>query len=321
MARLLKWFLVLAGLAIAAAFWMGLEFGPRPAESIKPLVVAPDVRFVNANGIRFAYLEAGKGPLVLLFHGYPETARSWAAVQRKVAAAGYRVVAPFMRGYPPTSPAPDGDYGAATLGKDVIALIDALGAKDAAVVGHDWGALAVYSAVAQKPEKIRKLVTIAIPHARGIGRDLKVFVEAPHFLYYQMPWARRLVWSKDFAHIERIYAHWAPTFNPPAKELEDIKATLRAPGAVESALGYYRSLFRGDSAEAERAAQSTVAVPTLIIAGISDGAVNIKRFDQARPAFTGDYVFVALDGVGHFPQLEAPDRVADAIVAFFAIKR
>ena len=324
MATLLKWLgitlLVLAGLAMAAVLWMGLDFGSRPARSVRPLAVASDVQFVEANGIRFAYLEAGKGPLVLLFHGYPETARSWSAVQRKVAGAGYRVVAPFMRGYPPTSLAADGDYGAATLGRDVIGLIDALGADSAVVVGHDWGALAVYSAVAQKPGKISKLVAIAIPHARGIGRDPKVFMEAPHFLYYQLPWARRLVWSSDFAHIERIYAHWAPTFDPPADALEDIKATLRAPGAVDGALGYYWSLFRGDPAAADQAALSSVSVPSLIIAGAADGTVNNKRFDLARPAFTGPYTFLALEGVGHFPQLEAPDRVADAIVSFLATK-
>lgn len=91
MAKLLRWLgitlLAMVGLAIAAAFWMGLEFGSRPPGSIKPLAAASDVRFVEANGIRFAYLEAGKGPLVLLLHGYPETARSWSAVQRKMAAA------------------------------------------------------------------------------------------------------------------------------------------------------------------------------------------------------------------------------------------
>jgi pimeloyl-ACP methyl ester carboxylesterase len=174
MARLVKRLglalLVLGGLAVLVMLWIGLEFGSRPPESIRPLVVAPDVRFVDANGIRFGYVEAGEGPLVLLFHGYPETARSWSAVQRTVAAAGYRVVAPFMRGYPPTSFSPEGDYRGVTLGKDVLALIDALGAGSAVVVGHDWGALAVYAAVAQDPEKIEKLVAIAIPHARGHRR-------------------------------------------------------------------------------------------------------------------------------------------------------
>ena len=86
MARLLKWLgitlLCFAGLTAVAALWMGLEFGQRPAESVRPLAAAPDVRFVDANGIRFGYLEAGRGPLVLLFHGYPETARSWAAASR-----------------------------------------------------------------------------------------------------------------------------------------------------------------------------------------------------------------------------------------------
>jgi len=88
---------------LGSALWMGLEFGARPPESLVTFTPAADVKFVDANGIHFGYIEEGTGPLVLLFHGYPETARSWAAVQHKLAAAGYRVVAPSLRGYPPTS--------------------------------------------------------------------------------------------------------------------------------------------------------------------------------------------------------------------------
>jgi len=138
----------------------------------------------------------------------------------------------------------------------------------------------------------------------------------PHFLYYQFPWARRLVWSNDFAHIDRIYALWSPGFEPPRDAVEDIKATLRAPGAIDGALGYYWSLFQATAADRNRAANSSILVPSLIIAGTADGAVNKARFEKARSAFSGTYTYVGLEGVGHFPQLEAPDKVSDAIVTF-----
>src|SRR5919112_1132686 len=95
---------------------------------------------VHANGIEFGYLEAGEGPLVLLLHGFPDDAHTWSAQMDGLAGAGYRAVAPFMRGYPPTGPAPDGRYDAEVLGADVAGLVEALGdGSPAFVVGHDWG--------------------------------------------------------------------------------------------------------------------------------------------------------------------------------------
>lgn len=297
--------------------YYGMEFGARPASSLQELTPAADVKFVEANGVRFAYVEEGTGPLVLLFHGYPETARIWAPVQKKIAAAGYRAVAVYMRGYPPSGFAPDGDYSVATLGKDVTALIDALGAPNAVVIGHDWGAAATYSAAANDTQgKITKLVALAIPHPRGFAGDPSVFLEAPHFIYYQFPWAERLLWSNDFAHVDRIYRTWSPGFEPPAEAMADIKATLRVPGATASTLGYYWALFKADPEVQKAEAAKPISMPTLVIAGKNDGPAFLGRFEKARSAFTGPYQFVALDNVGHFPQLEAPDQTGDAIVAF-----
>src|SRR5262245_64260522 len=96
-------------------------------------------KFVDANGLRFGYLEQGSGPLVLLLHGFPDTALTWDRAMPALAQAGYRAVAPFMRGYAPTAIPADGAYDTETLGKDAIALIHALGADAAVVIGHDWG--------------------------------------------------------------------------------------------------------------------------------------------------------------------------------------
>ena len=295
--------------------WAGLEFGPRPAASVVPLQPASDISFIEANGIRFGYVEKGAGPLVLLFHGYPETARSWSAVQSRLAASGYRVVAVYMRGYPPTSFPANGDYAVSTLGDDVSALIDAFGTEGAVVVGHDWGASAVYAAAAKSSAKIHGLVALAIPHPRGVAGDPTALLKADHFLYYQLPWSRRIVWSHDFAHIDRIYRKWSPDFRPSAEEIADIKTTLMAPGAVDGALGYYWSIFKGGS-NAGGAADSVISAPALIIAGASDGAIDVAHFGRARPAFVGPYTFIELAGVGHFPHLEAPEKVSDAILSF-----
>jgi pimeloyl-ACP methyl ester carboxylesterase len=312
--RRLLWLVVVLAIGAAAAWWwMGLEFGEQPTQALTP---ASDVKFVDANGIHFAYLEEGSGALVLLLHGYPETARSWSMVQHKLAAAGYRVVAPYMRGYPPSGFAADGNYSVAALGDDAAALIDVLGEKQAIVIGHDWGATAAYTIATVHPEKVAALVTLAIPHPRSFAGDPTLFLDAPHFVYYQAPWAERLVWSHDFAHIESIYRQWAsPSYQPPREVLDDIKATLRAPSAVRGALSYYWGLFKAGGLD-PKAGERTINVPSLIIAGADDGAVKSGRFAKARGAFLARYEYVEIPGAGHFPQLEAGDKTADAIIAF-----
>src|SRR5271169_1107259 len=103
-------------------------------------------RVVRASGIDFHLLEMGTGPLVLCLHGFPDTAHSFRYQMPMLADAGYHVVAPFMRGYAPTGAAQDGRYDIGALGEDALALIDALGASDAIIFGHDWGATAAYEA-------------------------------------------------------------------------------------------------------------------------------------------------------------------------------
>jgi pimeloyl-ACP methyl ester carboxylesterase len=127
-----------------------------------------DVRFVQANGLRFGYLESGSGPLVLLVHGFPDTAHTWDATRAVLAGAGFRAVAPFTRGYAPTEVPAQEAYDSDTLGRDLLAIIPALGAQSAVIVGHDWGASAAYSAAGIEPAAVRLLVTLAIPHPASI---------------------------------------------------------------------------------------------------------------------------------------------------------
>src|SRR6185295_2273665 len=119
---------------------------------------------VTANGIQFATLEAGDGPLVLCLHGFPDHPRSFRHQLPALAAAGYRAIAPTMRGYAPSAIPADGLYQTAVLGEDVVAWMDALGCDDAIVFGHDWGAIAAYAAALAAPDRVRKLVVDAMPY-------------------------------------------------------------------------------------------------------------------------------------------------------------
>ena len=113
-------------------------------------------RRIATNGIELNIAEAGKGPLVLLLHGFPDTARTWDHARPAIAAKGYRVVSPWMRGYAPTA-IPARDTDAMTLGQDALGLIAALGAEQAIVVGHDWGATAAYAAATIEPARVKLL--------------------------------------------------------------------------------------------------------------------------------------------------------------------
>src|SRR5262249_38750315 len=130
---------------------------------------------VAANGIDFAYLEDGPadGRLALCLHGFPDHARSFEQLLGDLADAGFHGGAPWMRGSHPTGLAPDGNYQVASLALDAIALVDALvGDQPAVLVGHDWGAMAAYTAVAHAPARFTRVANMAVPHAAALGQHI-----------------------------------------------------------------------------------------------------------------------------------------------------
>ena len=133
---------------------------------------------VSANGVDFTYLECGSGPLALCLHGFPDSAHSWRHLLPALADAGYRAVAPFTRGYAPTSVPADGFFQTGALSADANALHATLGAgPDAVLIGHDWGAPSVYGAAASEPGRWAKVVGMAVPPG---GALLRTSVMATH---------------------------------------------------------------------------------------------------------------------------------------------
>lgn len=189
-----------------------------------------ELKHVSANGIRFAYHEAGagNGPLVLCLHGFPDTAQSYAQLLPALAAAGYRAVAPYMRGYAPTGLAPDGDYSAPALGRDVLALIEALGAKNADVIGHDWGAYAAYCAANLDAARIRRLVLMSVPHIGGAVQSLKQLRRSWYIWFFQLSGLpERRVARDNYAFIDRLYRAWSPAWRVTEADLRPVKQAHR----------------------------------------------------------------------------------------------
>ena len=179
-------------------------------------MTSPTIQHIQANGLRFAYFEEGAGPLVLLLHGFPDTPHTWDAVRPALAAAGYRAVTPFMRGYAPTEVPRDGAYDADTLGRDAIALIEALGEERAFLVGHDWGASAAYAAAGLAPERLRMLITLAIPHPASILPTPGTLWGVRHFFALSLPGAAARMRADGFAYVDALVRRWSPAWDVPA---------------------------------------------------------------------------------------------------------
>jgi pimeloyl-ACP methyl ester carboxylesterase len=269
------------------------------------------VAYVEANGLRFAYLEEGTGPLVLLLHGFPDTAHTWDDVRPRLAAKGYRVVSPFMRGYHPTQ-VPERDADQETLVRDVLALIPALGASDAIVIGHDWGASAAYGAAGLGPERVRKLVTIGIPHPATLKPTLKKLWGVRHFAAYKLPGAAARFAASDFAALPAIYRRWSPAWSPAAGEFDAIRECFSHRESLDAAMGYYRQLaFRPTESLRRR-----IAAPTVTFAGLDDGVVEPSDYYRAKRMFEGEYVVEEVPG-GHFLHREHPGVFAERLLAHF----
>jgi len=267
------------------------------------------VKTVETNGVRFAYLEAGAGPLVLLVHGFPDTAYTWDRALPALAEAGFHAVAPFTRGYFPTTIPADGSYDTDTLGKDILAVIEALGQRHAIVVGHDWGASAAYAAAAMAPERVRLCVTLAIPHPRSIKPTPRLMWTMRHMFALRGKNAAARLRRDNFAHVDTLVRRWSPAWKDvPASETEYVKQAFAEPGTVEAALGYYRAL----STRLPASLRLPILVPTVAFAGEHD-MISTRAYEKARHCFSGSYEVVQVPG-GHFMHREHPDHVIPELV-------
>lgn len=283
---------------------------------------------VEANGLTFECLAVGDGDrLALCLHGFPDNAGSMTPILYRLAEAGFTAVAPFMRGYAPTDPAPDGDYSGGALGGDAIGLADALGEEldtdDAVLIGHDWGAAAAYAADRRDPEAFSKLVTLAVPP--GFEPLLYEYprqaLRSWYMWFFQVPDApeRALRW-RNFAFIDFLWGLWSPGWDYPDARINDVKETFRAEGTAENALQYYRDIVSPPvpSIGEERPSIGDVPpirTPTLVICGERDGCIGPELFERAGEIID-DCRVLKVPEAGHFMHQERPEAVCDEIVSF-----
>lgn len=279
---------------------------------------------VHANGIDFSFLECGTGPLALCVHGFPDSAHTWRYLLPALAQAGYRAVAPFTRGYAPTSIAPDNCYQTGALAADVNALHQALGGThDAVLIGHDWGASTVYVAGANAPHRWRRVVALSVPPGLALRNalhgNLAQIQRSWYMFYFQSILAETAIPANDYALIELLWDKWSPGFES-RLDLENFKKCVPDAEHLKAALGYYRaSLGSGPRTEAYNAIQNKglepLTQPVLYLHGRDDGCIGAELAETAQ-ARNPWLIVEILEGVGHFMQLENPKRINQRIIDF-----
>jgi pimeloyl-ACP methyl ester carboxylesterase len=272
---------------------------------------------VHANGLEFAYLEAGEGPLALCLHGFPDSARTWRHLLPALADAGFRAVAPWLRGYAPTEIPGDGAYQAGALAADAVALHEALGGDERAViVGHDWGAVATYAAAAAAPGRWRRVVAMAIPPAGGAATFAANYDQIKRSFYvffFQSPLADAAVPSHDLRFIEELWRDWSPGYDG-AEDVAHAKDALREPANLTAAIGYYRAIFDPPragpkNADHQQASAGPAPQPTLYLHGINDGCIGVELSKGAEGAMGPGSRVQLVERAGHFLHVEKPAEV------------
>ncbi len=283
---------------------------------------------VTARGVDFHCLALGDGPLALLLHGFPDSAQSWVPLMKRLASAGWRAVAPYMRGYAPTAVPSDGCYQTAALAADAVALHDALGADDnAVIIGHDWGAPATYGAAMLAPERWRRVVGMAVPPGPAMGAalvgNLEQLKRSWYMFFFQHPLAEMVVAANDLAYIDMLWADWSPGFDG-GDAVAATKNSLRDPANLAAALGYYRATLgdgKKDPALADLQSRMGGEVPTqplLYLHGDNDGCIGHDVADFAASIAPPNVEIRRVADAGHFLQLEQPDVVADHVIGWIS---
>ncbi len=290
------------------------------------------VRRIATNGIELQFLDEGEGPLVVLCHGFPELAFSWRGQLAALAAAGFRVVAPDLRGYGGSSaPAEVDAYDVITLCGDLCGLLDALGQRAALFAGHDWGAWLVWQLAVIHPERVRAVAGLSVPFVprspaapipimrRHLGEDF-------YIVWFQQPGVADEALARDVRRTLTTSRQWTASWadeedSPPRRpqwlsetELEVYIEAFERTGFT-GGLNWYRSMDRSWELTAPFA-ERRIEQPALFLTGERDPVRRFMPAEAMRGWVTDLREEVVVAGAGHWVQQQEPEAVNDALLRF-----
>lgn len=280
-------------------------------------MIAADVKeqVLDIGDLRTSALVAGpeSGDAVVLLHGFPDTNRTMARQVGSLGAAGYRAVAPMLRGYEPSSQ-PDrdtGTYHPVRAADDLVALAETLDGPVHAV-GHDWGSVVVQAATLAAPQQFLSATLIAVaPMVESAPRILRTpgqFLNSAYMLLFQARGLSEWIVARDdFAFVDALWRRWSPGWDPDSDYLAAVKETLAQPGVLTAALSYYRAMFAPRSTEARRfqgLLRHQVEVPTLAVTGATDRCMDTRIFDGLDDTRFAAGLRIERLGGGHWTHVE-----------------
>ncbi len=273
---------------------------------------------ISTNGIRMHYVTQGKGPLIVLLHGFPEFWYSWRHQIPVLAGQGYRVVAPDLRGYNETEK-PQRGYDIPTLLCDIAGLITSLGEERAIIVGHDWGGVLAWQFAIDYPQMTRCLIVLNAPHPGAMLREMRTFKQLRKSWYvfaFQLPWLPEYMLSRNNAdeigRMMRGAALQKEAF--PRSETAKYQQAMSQPGAIKAALNYYRQLIRRIP-HIYRSRNFQVNVPALLIWGEHDIALGIE-LTEGLESWVPYLRIKRIPDSGHWVQQEQPEKVNQYMLEF-----
>jgi pimeloyl-ACP methyl ester carboxylesterase len=274
--------------------------------------------YITTNGVRLHCVAAGDsgGPLVVLLHGFPEFWYSWRQVLPALSEHCH-MVAPDLRGYN-LSDKPRRGYDLPSLCADVAGLVQALGARDALVVGHDWGGVIAWEFAMSYPALTRRLAILNAPHPAALLRELRNPRQLRRSLYaffFLLPWLPEWTLARhQYARVRRLFqaggAH-GPGLTP--EEVGRYVAAIARPGALTAALNYYRELGRRGPLALRPARR--IAAPTLVLWGERDQALGVELLDGLDRWVTNLRI-QRFPTAGHWLAQQRPAEVSAALLEF-----
>ncbi|WP_132991660.1 alpha/beta fold hydrolase [Gordonia zhaorongruii] len=268
------------------------------------------------DGLTFDVVDSGPadGDVVVLLHGFPQTATSWSKVSKVLTDNGFRTVAPTQRGYSPGArPRGRRSYRMSALVGDVVELIDQLGAGKVHLVGHDWGAAVAWSVAAAHPDLVRSLTSVSVPHPGAFLESMmrsKQILRSWYMFVFQIPWLpERAATGRPDG-----FAGMLTRTGMTRTETEVVRREVLESGALTGGLNWYRAMFLSGPKDLQR----RVRVPTTHVWSDCDSALDRCGAELAKDYVRADYRLEVMEGVSHWIPDHRPAELAEIILARIA---
>jgi epoxide hydrolase 4 len=270
--------------------------------------------------VRLHYVELGEGPLVVLLHGFPEFWYAWRFQIPALVAAGFRVVAPDMRGYNTSAKPPGvGAYSIRRLAGDVRDLIGERGEQQALLAGHDWGAAVAWATAAVHPDVVSRLAILNLPHPQRMLEGLRTLEQLKRSWYmfaFQLPWLpERALASSRFKWLRGGFEHDARRGGYTVSDIELYVQAWSQPGTLTAMLNYYRAMLRRPPTGMGR---GRVEAPTLVIWGERDRYLGAELAEPHRRDVPRLERVVRLPDASHWVAADEAAEVNRLLVEFFS---